>query len=384
MPLVFGGHESTVKEFENVFANYDIGENQSVLISGLRGAGKTSMLGTLEDLASKNGWLTIREDAGRGLMDRVMDSSIPTILTNLSQEARVRLTGLGLWNFNANFEYVDRKREAKPLLRFDLVAISKATDNSGILILVDEVSSGKTALSELSRFALEVSHAISADINLVVVFAGVKVDLNELLKQPHMTFLRRSRQLDFRRLSAVATRQVLRGTTKTGGRELDLDAEEHMIATSQGYPYLVQLVGDYAWHNSSSEDPEPKTVTLADAEAARSKAIVEVEARVISRVYADLSDVDQNFLKAMALDVGKSKMANINERMGVTPQYANTYRQRLIDSGYVQVAGHGYVEFSLPYLVDYVRGQIAGSSDPDSETVTQQSGGWDEFPPPVR
>jgi ABC-type transport system involved in cytochrome c biogenesis ATPase subunit len=66
MPLVFGGHESTIRDFENVFENYDIGENQSVLISGLRGAGKTSMLGTLGDLAEKFGWLTIREDAGAG------------------------------------------------------------------------------------------------------------------------------------------------------------------------------------------------------------------------------------------------------------------------------------------------------------------------------
>ena len=41
MPLVFGGHDEAIAEFENVFANYDLGENQSVLLSGLRGAGPT-------------------------------------------------------------------------------------------------------------------------------------------------------------------------------------------------------------------------------------------------------------------------------------------------------------------------------------------------------
>jgi hypothetical protein len=377
MPLVFGGHESTIRDFENVFENYDIGENQSVLISGLRGAGKTSMLGTLGDLAEKFGWLTIREDAGAGLMGRVMDTSIPKILASFDRGIRMRLSGLGIWEFNANFEFVERKREIKPLLRDDLVAIAQAIDHKGILILVDEVSSGKTALKELSRFALELSHAIASGINLIVVFAGVKIDLDELLQQPHMTFLRRSRQLDFRRLSATATRRVLRETTEAGGRRLALDAEEHLITTSQGYPYLVQLAGDYAWRNNLKSD----TVTLADAEAAREKAISEVEKRVISRVYQDLSEKDQEFLKAMSPDDGKSKMSSISDRMGVSPQYAQIYKQRLIDSGYVQAAGHGYVDFSLPYLVDYVRAIVTNSQHAISE---QNLDGWENFPPPAR
>ncbi len=376
MPLVFGGHEDTVEEFENVFEHYDLGDNQSVLISGLRGAGKTSMLGTLEELASKHGWITIREDAGTGLLGRVMDTAIPTILGSLDRGTRMRLTGFGVWEFNASFEFVERRREIEPLLRNDLIAISNATNNRGILVLVDEVSSGKTALDELSRFALEISHAIASNINLVVVFAGVKIDLDELLQRQHMTFLRRSRQLDFRRLSPAATRRVLRETTETGGRKLDLAAEEHLIVTAQGYPYLIQLVGDYAWRNY----PEAPTVTLADAATARERAIREIEKRVISRVYQDLSDKDQEFLKAMSQDGGKSKMASICQRMDVSPQYAQIYKQRLIDSGYVQAAGHGYVDFSLPYLRDYVRSLVHNLERASEDTPS----GWEDLPPPVR
>lgn len=376
MPLVFGGHDEIVEEFENVFANYDLGENQSVLLSGLRGAGKTSMLGTLEDRASEHGWFTIREDAGTGLMSRVMDTAIPAILGTLDQGARARLTELGIWQFNASFEFVDRRRDVEPLLRNDLVAISKATDNRGILILVDEVSSRKVELKELSRFALEISHAISADINLVVAFAGVRIDLDELLQQPHMTFLRRSRHLDFHRLSPADTGRVLRETTRTGGRELDFGAEQHLIATTQGYPYLVQLAGDYAWRNN----PGAETITLADAEAAQERAISEVENRVISRVYQDLSYKDQEFLKAMSHDDGRSKMARISERMDVSPQYAQIYKQRLLGSGYIQAAGRGFVDFSLPYLRDYVR-SIADGRPAQEEHAANN---WDNFPPPAR
>lgn len=265
MPLVFGGHDEAIAEFENVFANYDLGENQSVLLSGLRGAGKTSMLGTLADLAASHGWMVIREDAGEGLLGRVMDTTIPMVLRSFDGATRMRLTELGIWNFNASFEYVERSRSVEPSLRNDLIAISDATENCGILVLVDEVASGKTALDELARFTLEISHAIAAGINLVVVLAGVKIDLDELLQRPHMTFLRRSRQLDFRRLSPAATRRVLHETTETGGRTLVVPAEDDLIATSQGYPYLVQLAGDYARRNQ----PDANVVTLDDAEATR-------------------------------------------------------------------------------------------------------------------
>jgi len=376
MPLVFGGHDEAIAEFENVFANYDLGENQSVLLSGLRGAGKTSMLGTLADLAASHGWMVIREDAGEGLLGRVMDTTIPMVLRSFDGATRMRLTELGIWNFNASFEYVERSRSVEPSLRNDLIAISDATENCGILVLVDEVASGKTALDELARFTLEISHAIAAGINLVVVLAGVKIDLDELLQRPHMTFLRRSRQLDFRRLSPAATRRVLRETTETGGRTLAVPAEDHLIATSQGYPYLVQLAGDYAWRNQ----PDADVVTLDDAEAAREKAIDEVEKRVISRVYQDLSEKDQEFLIAMAQDDGSAKMADICRRMEVSAQYGQIYKQRLIDSGYVQQVAHGYVDFSLPYLRDYVRSLLQDRVRPDETEAV----GWEDFPPPSR
>lgn len=376
MPLVFGGHDEAIAEFENVFANYDLGENQSVLLSGLRGAGKTSMLGTLADLAASHGWMVIREDAGEGLLGRVMDTTIPMVLRSFDGATRMRLTELGIWNFNASFEYVERSRSVEPSLRNDLIAISDATENCGILVLVDEVASGKTALDELARFTLEISHAIAAGINLVVVLAGVKIDLDELLQRPHMTFLRRSRQLDFRRLSPAATRRVLRETTETGGRTLAVPAEDHLIATSQGYPYLVQLAGDYAWRNQ----PDADVVTLDDAEAAREKAIDEVEKRVISRVYQDLSEKDQEFLIAMAQDDGSAKMADICRRMEVSAQYGQIYKQRLIDSGYVQQVAHGYVDFSLPYLRDYVRSLLEDRIRPDETEAV----GWEDFPPPSR
>ncbi|MCB0886127.1 MAG: ATP-binding protein [Propionibacteriaceae bacterium] len=374
-PLVFGGHETELAELEAVFQTLDFGENQSLLVSGLRGAGKTSMLMKLQDTARENDWLVISDDASSGLMDRVMGTTIPSLLGTLSLDTRRRLTSLGIWQLNAQWEYVDRHREVKPLLRRDLLALSHVLDqtrpHAGVLITIDEVSSGKVRLRELSRFALEVSHAISDGANIMVVFAGIRVDLDALLEHDHTTFLRRSRELDFRRLTPSETRHVLAETIRIGGKDVTDPALELLVTFSQGYPYLVQLAGDYAWRNSGGN----QTIQLADAEAAHNKAVAAVEQRVIRRVYKDLSEKDQGFVSAMAEDEHRSRMSDIARRMGVSDQYAQVYKKRLIESGYVQADGRGYVTFSLPYLGDYVRSM----SDPETGTHRDD---WSNYPPP--
>lgn len=373
-PAVYGGRDAEVEELTAVFDTMDFGEHSSVLVSGLRGAGKTAMLTVLHDAARERGWLVISDDASRGLMGRVMNSTIPRLVAEQPAEAKARLTALNIWQFGASWEYVSRSPDVVPQLRTELAALSEALDGAGILITIDEVSSGKTRLRELAQFALQVQHALTDGAQIMVVFAGVKVDLDELLRQEHLTFLRRSKEFDFRRLTAGQTAAVLQQTIEFGGRRIEPAALDLLVTISQGYPYLIQLAGDYAWRNSATEE----MITLDDAEHSLDRAIKAVQNRVISRVYDDLSDVDQEFLRAMAVDEGRTRIADIKTRMGKSDQYVQVYKNRLIGSGYVQTAGRGYVEFSLPYLDQYIR-TLVGSDD---RFEIPDDGGWSEFPPP--
>lgn len=49
-----------------------------------------------------------------------------------------------------------------------------------------------------------------------------------------------------------------------------------------------------------------------------------------------------------------SRVSEVAERMGVTVDYAQKYRKRLIDGGVIESAGRGYVGFAVPYLRDYL------------------------------
>lgn len=384
-PLIFGGRRNELDELTRVFRDHDFGENQSVLVSGLRGAGKTSMLSEMRDSALSNGWLTISEDASPGMLGRIRDSHLPGIINRLTIPQRTRLAGLGLWHFSAQFTIEDVRRPASPLLRTDLIALAQSTDNAGLLITIDEVATGRTDKAEIRSLALEISHAISEGVIIMVVYAGVKIDLDDLIRQEHLTFLRRSRRIDFRRLSPSETRRVLAETARTGGRTIAEDALDLMLSVSQGYPYLVQLLGDYAWRH----DVDADEIGLEAAEAARSRGVQAIQDRVVSRVYNDLSETDRIFVGALAAIGDRAKMAEIIagmretvEAMGrdpsvVTPQYAQQYRARLVDSGYVESHGHGYVRFSLPYLGEYVRAMTLDAEVPDAPDDD-----WERFPPP--
>lgn len=371
-PLVFGGHEREVAELREVFWSYDFGENRSIVLSGLRGAGKTAMLSRLKDEARTAGWLVIGDDASPGVHDRVLHSSLPQLINGLDLGVRRHLAGLGVWHFSADFQVVDDRRVQRPLLRHDLEHLAAVTDNRGVLITIDEVASGRTQRQELGRLALEISHAMSQGVNIMVAFAGIKVDLDALLRESHMTFLRRSRELTFRRLTAQETRFVFTRTAEVGGRGISPEALRLMMRVSQGYPYLVQLMGDYAWRSGEGGAP----ISVEDAEEARRRAVTAVQERVISRAYDDLSEVDRKFVLAMSQDEERTKIADLVSRLRESDQYIQVYKRRLIDSGYVEADGRGYVRFSLPYLGDYLRAMF-------SEPVERPDhGGWGEYPPP--
>ncbi|MCO0634330.1 ATP-binding protein, partial [Micrococcus yunnanensis] len=99
--------------------------------------------------------------------------------------------------------------------------------------------------------------------------------------------------------------------------------------------------------------------------------------RVLSKVFNDLSAKDQEFLRAMAVDEERSRIGDITARLGSYSQYVNQYRNRLIDSGYVQPDGHGYLRFALPYLGAYIRSLTdrGPASAPDDD--------WSAYPPPL-
>ena len=146
-----------------------------------------------------------------------------------------------------------------------------------------------------------------------------------------------------------------------------------MVRAAQGYPFLVQLIGDYAWRKS----PQNTEISLDDAKAGYRRARRSIGGFILEPSLSGLSPVDRSFLAAMASDSGPSQISDIRRRMGdIGANVASVYRQRLIDAGIIEPAGRGFVTIALPYLREYLREHIATEMAGDG---TREAEG---FPPP--
>ena len=146
-------------------------------------------------------------------------------------------------------------------------------------------------------------------------------------------------------------RAVLKRTTELAGRQIEDRALRKAAAKTDGLPFLIQLIGYHAFNQSDSP-----TITMADVDAGLVAAQEDMENMVLEATLNDLSDTDKRFLLAMTPDEDKSKIGEIAKRMGISPQYAGTYRRRLIAQGVIATAGRGKLVFAMPMLKDMLSG----------------------------
>jgi hypothetical protein len=132
---------------------------------------------------------------------------------------------------------------------------------------------------------------------------------------------------------------------------VDDDALQVMVDATHGYPFLIQLVAAQAWNRHREADD----ISLTDASEGVQRARRRLGTLVHQPALRGVSDIGKSFLAAMAHDDGRSRMKDIQTRLGVDANYVSQYRLRLIDAELIEPAGHGYVRFTVPYLADYLR-----------------------------
>jgi len=79
--------------------------------------------------------------------------------------------------------------------------------------------------------------------------------------------------------------------------------------------------------------------------------------QIVKPIWSGLSDMERAFLSALSLDDTDSETTRVARRLQRSPNYAQTYRRRLIDAGAVEPAGRGKVRFSYPQMRPWLRSQ---------------------------
>jgi hypothetical protein len=210
-------------------------------------------------------------------------------------------------------------------------------------------------VGELREVATTVQHAFREGRNLAFAGAGPAASVTDIVNDDVLTFLRRAERHALGPVGGADVRRTLREPIEVAGRRIGDAALQVMVDGTGGYPFLLQLVGAQTWRLH----PDADEITVDDAREGVLRARRRRGALVHEPALTAASDIDTSFLLAMAQDDGPSRMSDVQRRLGVDVNYAGQYRLRLIAAELINATRHGYVDFALPYLREYLREQAA-------------------------
>ena len=362
-PLVLAGRSEYLHDFDAAIQDGPGSHERISIITGPRGIGKTVLLNEFEAVAKTHSWHVISETTTRGFNDRIRDRAF-NLLQDLSDEPTRRLSGI-------NLSYLGFETEAipsfspTPTLRsvleelFDRQAELDTRLNQepvGLLITLDELHYAH--MDEIIEFGTTIQHLVREDREIAIAMAGIPGAVKPLLAADEgrnpVTFLRRANKIETGMVPIEEVRTALEKTTEQVGVSWTPQALDIATKATGGYPFMIQLVGQHAFRNNTGNAIDEEAVSRGISDARRKLGQLVHEPSI-----ADLSEVDRTFLIAMSTDDGPSRMSDIATRMGVDAQYAGKYRKRLIDAEMIRPTGHGFVDYELPYMREYLRSHHA-------------------------
>lgn len=356
-PPLLVGRDDVLEDFIEALEDGPGSAGRATLYTGARGAGKTVVLNAVEDLARQRGWLVISETATPGFVGRITQQHLPRLLRDFDPDAvHRRLTGVtaplnigGLTWDAAEAHVVQAGLRNQIELLTDLLA----ENQTGVLITLDEIHQNQ--IEELRELATAVQHGFRENRELAFAGAGLAASVSDVINDDVLTFLRRAERHHLGSVTQADVERGFREPIEATGRSIGPEALKVMVEGSRGYPFLLQLVGAQTWRLN----PDVPEITVEDASHGVARARRRLGSLVHEPALSAASDVDKTFLLAMAQDDGPSKMADVQERLGVDVNYASQYRLRLIAAELIHAVGRGYVDFALPYLREYLREQSA-------------------------
>lgn len=320
-------------------------------ITGPRGSGKTVLLTELGNIARNAGWAVVDETAHAGLVDSLKSAVQNRRSTkDISVSASVALADASITLSND---------PAQLSLRSALnTATAKLTKKGkGLLITLDEAQDASA--EDIREIAVAVQHLIREKRNIAFVFAGVTTGVMSLLDDDGVTFLRRAKAEELAPIPTDEVASALQATIEQGGMTIEPDALEHAASTTEGYAYLIQLVGFNIWRAATRRAGKTATVTLTDAKTGTDKAIREFESTVLMSAVNGLPKTAMEYLLAMAEDELASSTGELATRLGMPANALSGTRQLLISRQVIEPSARGYVMFSIPFLREFLVGNRA-------------------------
>lgn len=381
-PPYLAGREPELAEFSRLLGQDPVLSN--LVLTGLRGVGKTVLLEAMKPMAVRAGWLWASSDISEStatseatLAIRIITDLAPFVANVVVDENETRRIGFRpqaeTTRVKLDFPLLKAIYDHTPGLATDKLkavlalvwASLEATEVRGIVLAYDEAQNlGHQATEHQYPLSLllDVFQSIQKQsIPVLLVLSGLPTLFPALVAS--RTFAERMfRVLHLERLDAQATRDAILEPIREMGRPVRFPetAVAAIVQHSGGYPYFVQFLGremfdSYLQHPARGA-VNPRTIVEqslrkldSDFFAGRWNRVSDRQ-RELLKVIARLPGCDDEFTVKQIVDESKRALGK-----PFSASHTSQLLGKLCDIGLVYKNRHGRYSFALPFLGAYVR-----------------------------
>jgi hypothetical protein len=364
-PQALVGRDQEIEQFRVVVGRLKRGATeQSMIIRGLRGVGKTVLLNAFEDQAESEGFLTyyhemtpdsslvgeVARDA-QAAMARLRLSARATkaIRDALAHLGTIKVIGPEGIQLSVDLRAADEGTIARDLSELLLQLGRAAADKgTGVVFLLDEIQFVKEV--EYRSVITALHRATQKNVPVTLAAAG-------LPQIPRLTGEARSyaeRLFSFPVIGSLSESDATAALVEPA-RQLHVAYEPKAIelglAWTGGYPFYIQQLGKHAW-NVASTTP----ITAADLEAAMPAAQKALDSSIYEVRIQRATDQERRYMRAMAeLGSGPYRSGDVAAKLGRKTSEVSVVRQRLLEKGLVYATeDYGYVDFTVPRFGEFM------------------------------
>ncbi|MGY4098191.1 AAA family ATPase [Nocardia sp. R16R-3T] len=376
-PPELAGRDKQLEAFDIVLERIARGRpERSVMLTGLRGVGKTVLLNQLRSAAGSRGWGTGKIEARpdqelRRPLSSALHMAVRAIAMAHRNQERVD-DFLGILKAFALRSTADKSMRDRWQPGIDVPAVTGRADSGDIEIDLIELLKEAAALASdigvgIAVFIDEMQDLGPADISaicgachelsqdtapLIVVGAGL----------PHLpAVLSASKSYSERlfsyhridRLDRESADQALMAPAEREEVKFTEEALDALYQRADGYPYFVQAYGKAAW-DQAPESP----ITAEDVEVAAPSAEEELAVGFFGSRYERATPAEREYMRAMADlagDDGPVPTAAVANELGRKPASLSPARDGLIKKGLIYSAERGTIGFTVPHFGRYLR-----------------------------
>lgn len=367
LPPYLAGREDEILWFENSL-NSALTLPQNLVLSGIRGTGKTVLLRKFEEICTKRKWLFVKREFNNKLNheDEFLNALLTDVVVktkgiSLSKGLRKPAIGFGD-RYKEDVEgdlisiliqkYQGTLGDRLEAILADVHESILEAGYSGLVFLYDEIhfiEDGKIADNfPLSLLLESFSHAQQEGLRYYLVFSGLPPLFPNLVKAK--TYAERMFSVkSIGNLPKEASQKAIMFPLKKSDINFTNELIDALVEETLGYPYFLQFYPYYLIQNVPK-----KKMGLKDFKEMSPLLIKELDESFFSGRFNKASDGEQRILFEMARLAPEIRFSELREKAKIDKNYLNQILISLMEKGLIFRVGRGKYKFTLPLLEKFL------------------------------